>query len=202
MAQSGQELEIKLWVSNLESIQRYLSANAVLIQPRIHEINLRFDLPDGSLKDNKRVLRLRQDQRVTLTYKGPGVEREEVLIRQEFELIVNDFQAAQQFLEALGYQVQMIYEKFRSTFQLDQVFVTLDEMPYGNFIELEGPQPDQIRKVCDQLGLNWNARIIDSYTDIFDRLKITLDLQIQDLIFANFEGLSNPIASLGLKLAD
>lgn len=202
MARSGQELEIKLWVNNLDPIQRFLNANAVLIQPRIHEINLRFDLPDESLKNTKRVLRLRQDQQVTLTFKGPGVERQGVHVRQELELVVNDFQTARQFLEALGYKVQMIYEKYRSTYQLDEVLITLDEMPYGHFIELEGPEPDQIQKVCNQIGLNWNARIIDSYTDIFDRLKATLDLNIQDLVFANFEGLSNPIASLGLQTAD
>jgi len=40
--------------------------------------------------------------------------------------------------EALGYAVYMMYEKYRTTFRLDNLEVVLDELPYGNFVEIEG----------------------------------------------------------------
>ena len=59
------------------------------------------------------MLRLRRDSSVRLTYKGPGKTIDGVHLRKEIEFAASDFDAAQAFLEALGYQVQMIYEKYR-----------------------------------------------------------------------------------------
>ena len=35
--------------------------------------------------------------------------------------------------KSLGYVISMIYEKYRTTYELDGVLVTLDEMPCGDF---------------------------------------------------------------------
>jgi adenylate cyclase class IV len=46
-----QEIEIKFYVNDLKRLEaRLLELGAVLIQPRVHESNVRFDLPDGSLR--------------------------------------------------------------------------------------------------------------------------------------------------------
>lgn len=197
-----QEQEIKLWVRDLERIRRAIDEQAELVQPRTFEINWRYDFPDQSLKRSLQVLRLRQDQGVRLTYKGPGEEKEGVHIRPEIELTVNDFAAASHFLEALGYRVQMKYEKFRTSYQLGDVLVTLDEMPYGDFVELEGPDPAEIHRLCLQLGLRWEARILESYTDLFDRMKNLLNLPFYDLIFENFHGEKPDLERLDLQPAD
>jgi adenylate cyclase class 2 len=196
------EQEIKLWVRDLERIRRMMDEQAELAQPRTFEMNWRYDLPDQSLKRNLKVLRLRQDQGVRLTYKGPGEEREGVHIRPEIELTVNDFVAASHFLEALGYRVQMKYEKYRTTYKLGSVLVTLDEMPYGSFVELEGPDAAEIHSLCLQLGLNWEARILESYTDLFDRMRNLLSLPFYDLIFENFSGQKPQLERLDLHPAD
>jgi adenylate cyclase, class 2 len=202
MAGDGKELEVKFWILHRSRLEQRLQSMAVLDQPRVHEINDRFDLPDGSLKQAKRVLRLRRDRQVTLTYKGPGSLDQGVHSRQEIEFSVSDENAARSLLEALGYQVQMRYEKFRTTYQLAGVMVTLDEMPYGDFVELEGPDPQTIQSACNLLELNWDARIIDSYTGIFDQLKKILAIPEPDLVFAAFEHITTPLSLLGLQPAD
>jgi len=75
---------------------------AILIEARLHEVNLRYDTPDGELTRTAQVLRLRQDKAAHLTYKGKGETSGEVYIRREIEFTVGDFQAARAFLEALG----------------------------------------------------------------------------------------------------
>jgi len=65
-----------------------------------------------------------------------------------------------------------MYEKYRTSYKLDGVLVTLDEMPFGNFSELEGPDAESIRRVAEKLGVNWEARIADSYTALFAHLKM------------------------------
>src|SRR5512143_2063060 len=105
MSDRGQETEAKFYVLHLDAIRTRLEqSKARVIQPRVLETNLRFDLPDGSLRAQKRVLRLRRDTESKLTYKGAGQNRSGVIDREEIEFVVDSFDKARKFLEALGYQ--------------------------------------------------------------------------------------------------
>src|SRR6266545_4575361 len=146
MSDSGQETEAKFYVQDLKRIRNLLEElKAHLIQPRVLEKNIRFDLPDGSLASEKKVLRLRYDTAARLTYKSAGNREQGVLSRQEIEFVAEDFEKAKRFLEALGYQQIFYYEKFRATYELPEtsgasedlgglVHVMLDELPYGKFV--------------------------------------------------------------------
>ena len=198
-----QELEVKFFIADLAGLEaRLQAAGANLAQPRSHEINLRFDTPSGDLTRTSRVLRLRQDTAARLTYKGPSESQAGVRVRQELEFTVGDFDAARAFLEALGYQVSMIYEKYRATYDLQGVHVTLDELPYGNFAEIEGPDSVSIHNVNQSLDLDWEARIAFSYTVLFDQLRSTLGLAFRDLTFDNFQDLNISPAALNVRPAD
>jgi adenylate cyclase class 2 len=200
---SSQELEVKFWVADLGQIAaRLQSQQARLTQARLYERNLRFDRPDGSLESSLQVLRLRQDTEARLTYKGPGVERQGVQVRTELEVQVDDFAQAQALLEALGYQVSWIYEKYRAVYQLGRVMVTLDEMPYGDFVEVEGPDAASIQAASLALQLDWSARVTSSYAGLFRRLQQALALEMQDLTFENFKSLQIDLGLLGLRYAD
>lgn len=193
MTSTGKELEVKFYVPDLSAIENKLTAlGARLEQTRMHEINLRFDTPDGALARSFRVLRLRQDSAARMTYKGPGTLQDGVRARQELEVVVEDFDTAKALLEALGYEVVVMYEKYRAVYRLEGVMVTLDEMPYGNFVEVEGPDGDSIRAAAHRVGLAWENRILDSYLMLFDRVCAALQLLCRDLSFANFEGISVP----------
>jgi adenylate cyclase class 2 len=197
------EIEAKFYINNLSFFENRLkSLGAVCKQERVHEINLRFDFPDGSLTRDRRVLRLRQDSRVRLTYKGPAKPDENVSVRQEIEIEVSDFQSGRHFLEALGYEVTVMYEKYRTTYQLDVVEVALDEMPYGTFLEIEGPDSASIQVAAAVLRLNWNARCSESYLAIFQHLCQKRGLKIENLSFHDFEGLSISAEDMDIQPAD
>ena len=121
-----QELEVKYYVADLAGFDaRLRSLGASVEQVRTHELNLRFDTPGADLTKAMQVLRLRHDAANRLTFKGPMHTVDGIRLRQEIEFTVGDFRSARTFLEALGYQVMMIYEKYRAVYQLDQVLVTL-----------------------------------------------------------------------------
>jgi adenylate cyclase class 2 len=122
----------------------------------------RFDLPDASLRAGRRVLRLRYDTEARLTYKGGNENTGGVLSREEIEFVVEDFEKAKKFLEALGYQQIFYYEKYRTTYELDKILVMLDELPYGNFVEIEGETEETIQALSRKLHLNWDATIARS----------------------------------------
>ena len=203
MSNNGQETEAKFYVLHLNRITtRLQEMQARLIQPRVLETNLRFDLPNGSLRSQGRVLRLRRDIESKLTYKAAGQNKRGIIDREEIEFVVDNFDKARQFLEALGYQKTMVYEKYRTTYEMDHTSIMLDELPFGNFVEIEGDAEKQIRSVATTLKLNWDAAIDNSYTGLFENVRKTLQLSFQDLTFENFKDIQVTSDHLGVRVAD
>ena len=201
MAQDNQEQEAKFYIANLPALQAKLQAlGAHLKQARVFESNLRFDLPDASLTGKRQVLRLRQDERARMTFKGPMESGAEVSSRPEIEFEVSSFENAKALLEALGYRVSVMYEKYRTTYEWGGCEVTLDEMPYGDFAEIEGPGAGAIRTVANTLGLAWAARSSESYLMLFARLRQS-GLAAQNLSFQEVKE-KYPPAAFGLNAAD
>ena len=191
------EQEVKFHIPDLPGLQEKLEGlGAELEQPRTYERNLRFDNSGGDLSAMYQVLRLRHDTRSRLTYKGSSDLNREVNARQELEVEVSDFETAQEILEALGYEVVVIYEKHRSAYMLGNVEVSLDEMPFGTFIEIEGPDTDSVRDAAEKLGVAWEERIVLGYMTMFQILKERLVLEFRDLTFGNFEGIQISLADL------
>jgi adenylate cyclase class 2 len=184
------EIEAKFYVRDLKKIEsRIQQLGARLIQLRVLETNLRFDLPDGGLRSRGQVLRLRQDTEAKLTYKGSSTNEQGVSNRTEIEFTVGDFEQAKLFLEALGYQEILQYDKYRTTYEFQNCHMMLDELPYGNFVEIEGEDADSIRAAAEKLKLEMQAAISESYSVLFERIRRILVLNFTDLTFENFSGI-------------
>jgi adenylate cyclase, class 2 len=183
MAENNYEQEAKFLIGDLPALEKKLKElRAPLKHARVFELNLRFDLPDGSLAGKKQVLRLRQDERSRVTFKGPLEAQKEVSSRPEIEFEVSSFENAKALFEALGYRVSVSYEKYRTTYELNGCEVTLDELPYGHFAEIEGPGAPAIAEAARALGIKWEARTQDSYLMLFSRLR-QAGLAAQNLSF-------------------
>jgi adenylate cyclase class 2 len=198
----GKELEVKFYLSRRAEMERKVSSMGKVTAPRVLEVNLRFDTPNQALTTSGKVLRLRRDTRVRVTYKGSGISKGGANLRQELEFTVSDFDTAKDLFEALGYEVYIIYEKYRTTYQMDNLEVVLDELPMGDFLEIEGADPESIRRIASLLGLNWEARILDSYTVLFERLREKLGLHFRDLSFDNFKGMHISPDVMDIMIAD
>jgi adenylate cyclase class 2 len=203
MAEQGQETEAKFHVRDIRKIeQRLRRLKAQRIQARVLEQNVRFDRPDHSLHAAGRVLRLRRDTQARLTYKDSGEWANGAVSRREIEFVVESFDTARQFLEALGYRQVLRYEKYRTTYALQDTQVMLDELPYGNFVEIEGEPEESIRAVAAALALDWEAAAPASYASLFEHVKQARGLRMDNLTFAEFEGVTLTAADLGLRPAD
>lgn len=203
MAVDERELEVKFFIADLTKMIDLLDKlGASLNKERVHEFNLLFDTRERDLTRSGQVLRLRKDWKSYMTYKGPGVTGADVLNRQEIQFAVSNFESAKNLLTALGFEVSMVYEKYRTLYQYNQVEVTLDEMPYGDFIEIEGPTASEIMEISRILGLSWDKRILVRYTDLFEELRKKLDLDFRDLVFNEFQKLKITQYDLGVQPAD
>lgn len=192
MSNNYTETEVKLYVPYLEAVQARLETiGAKLTAPRVYERNVRYDNAERSMTPAGIVLRLRQDTRARLTYKAEGDVQNGIVSRFEAEVEVSDFEAMETILGRLGYTPYMIYEKYRTTYELDGAEIVLDEMPYGNFVEIEGDE-GTIEKVINRLGLQKVTRYDGSYAVLFERARRALGLTFTDLTFANFKGVDVP----------
>jgi len=199
MRPSEMELEVKFWVPNFTEIENKLKhLSARLVQPRTYEKNLRLDTHDRKLTTQHEVLRLRWDTAARCTYKGKSVQEQGIQKRVEIEFEVSNFDAALHLFQALGYETVMIYEKYRTTYQYNSITITLDEMPFGNFIEIEGESGETIQQCSELLGLDWERRILFSYAEIFERIKKQYQLSFRDLTFENFNSLVIPFSIQGI----
>ena len=197
------EREAKFFIRDLNKIaQQIINLGGIVIQPRVLETNFRFDTPERELTASYQVLRLRQDTRTRLTYKGPANPNSEVNARLEYEVEIDDLNTAERILLALGYEVITIYEKYRASYSLDNVEISLDEMPYGEFIEIEGTDIQQIRQMAEKIDLKWEKRTSLSYLRIFSQVKERLGLSMRNLTFDDFSGLDIQPDHLQIQYAD
>lgn len=185
------EIEVKFLVSDLANVrERLVATGATLKKPRVYEHNIRYDDEANRLLSRGQLLRLRQDTHARITYKGipEGVEmfNSEARVREELEIVVSDFDTADLIIQRLGLTPRQVYEKYRETFQLGNVEIVLDEMPFGDFVELEGDETE-MRTLATGLHLDWDHRILANYLGLMAELKTRYALPFDDLTFANFE---------------
>lgn len=197
------EIEGKWLVKDLRSIEFKLNVlGAVCIQSRVYENNLRFDTPDRVLSNDWKVLRLRQDNESRFTFKSPQKVESGIRSATEIEFTVGDFDLAQQFLEALGYEMYFQYEKYRAVYELDRCHIMLDELPYGNFVEIEGEGPDDISALAEKLELDRAAGSDLNYAGLFQHYCQQSGNELPHLTFTAFEELTVTPDELGLRYAD
>ena len=180
------ETEIKFYRPDPKSTRKGIVNLGALTRGRVFEYNVRFEDENQTLIKRQSLLRLRRDQKVSLTFKSPpSQDNTEFKVLSELEVEIGDFDTMHRILAALGFHRKQIYEKWRETLVLDQLHFCLDEMPYGNFLEIEG-QPQDIKHVAAQLNLPWNQRILINYLQIFEFVKDQLRLEFTDITFDNF----------------
>jgi len=181
------EIEVKFYLANIAGMRNKILKLGARSKGRLFETNILYEDENHSLIKKKSLLRLRQDEKTTFTLKSsPPVKSKDFKIVNELEIEVSDFAIMDQILKTLGFHPEQKYEKWRETFILNQTVFCLDNMPYGDFLEIEGWEKD-IRHYASKFGLNWQNRIIFSYLAIFEMMRKNLNLDFNDLTFNNFE---------------
>jgi adenylate cyclase, class 2 len=182
------EIEVKFYLDNIEETRNRIRHAGGIFQNKEHENNIRFEDENDSLIKNGALLRLRQTSgNILLTYKGKVLSpASECKVYDEREVTVSDFDEMINILSFIGYKPVQRYEKIRETCRMGSALICLDEMPYGNFIEIEGDAA-AIRKTAESLGFEWKNRILTNYLAIFETLKQAYNLDFNDVTFDNFK---------------
>ncbi len=167
MQGSTTEIEVKLPFDSADTARERLKQLGIsLRQPREFEDNVLFDRDLDPLAPAGTVLRLRRTgDRALLTLKARVGGEQRYKIREEHETPVGDPDATSRLLHRLGFKPTYRYQKYRTVFVLDNLYLCLDETPLGCFVELEGP-PEQIDRAAQRLGFTPDQYILNSYREL------------------------------------
>lgn len=185
------EIEAKIYIADIESFRSHLqTVGAQVIAERYHERNQLYTSSYQDFDAEKWVLRVRNDPRGDrVTFKSPAADVVQgTNSRNEFETSVGDGRVMDEILQRLGYHHGLFYEKYRTIYRLPDignVELMIDELPYGNFIEIEGA-PRAIEQAIDVLGLQEAHRVFTNYAGIFEAIRKKLGLAMSELTFTNF----------------
>jgi adenylate cyclase class 2 len=165
------EIEAKIRITDPEALRRQMAARGLVAGGTVLEINRLFDDGEDSLTRSGSALRLREERpleggaarRTLLTYKGPR-EPSRMKRRSEIETSVGAAEPMAAILEAMGLVEAFRYEKRRTTWNVGDCEVVLDEVPYlGWYAEVEGPTEEAVLKCLADLGLKDRPIITESY---------------------------------------
>ena len=94
---------------------------------------------------------------------------EEALERLINEIEIEDVSKMQYVLKKIGLIDKFIMEKYRLYFVYDKVEISIDELPFGLYLEIKG-NIKEIKKISKLLGLKNAIKV--TYWDIYDKIKI------------------------------
>jgi adenylate cyclase, class 2 len=179
------ETEVKLRVGDRAAIRRQLGKLGFRVaNRRTLEINTVFDTPAGSLRRERKLLRLRvAGGRCILAFKGPpSVSRYKS--REEIESRVEDAEALRGVLQGLGYAPVFRYEKYRTEYTRggEPGHAMLDETPIGDFLELEGA-PRWIDRAARELERSPADYITASYGALYQQYCLIQGVKSGNMVF-------------------
>lgn len=163
----GLEIEVKLRVPALEPLAgRLAGLGFAECEPLQAEQSVLWDR-GGDLLERGCALRVRRYAgRAWITFKGRKQDHPELKIRPEFETGIEDPEALEAILDALGYRPCLRMAKARALWRGPGLVACLDETPVGRFLELEGDE-DRIRAAMADLGIGADAIEPRSYPSLY-----------------------------------
>ncbi len=137
--QECRDVADRLRVLNAQVVGRELEVNTIYT--------------NSLLEVERAILRLRRvGNRAILTFKKRFQSEAPIKRQLEEETQVSDADATERILDLLGFRPTLVYEKRRQTWNYADLEITIDELPFGWFIEIEGEEPE-IERVENELGL-------------------------------------------------
>jgi adenylate cyclase class 2 len=137
-----------------------------------------------------------------LTFKGPSENSNGVLSRTELETTVGDLETAQHIFEALGYSQILTYEKYRTIYEILGCHIMLDELPFGDFVEIEASDGGSIRNLVAQMSLDIKNAVNRGYASLFEIYNSKYGFTSGDLTFDSFHEKKPSPEELNVRAAD
>mgnify|MGYP001570170333 CR=1 FL=1 len=176
------EKEVKVEVKDPKQLLSLLAEKKAEKTGEGFQRTTRMDTPNLNLEKQGTFLRVRTGGKNIVTLKKKIKGNGEVFERQELETEVKDPELLADIFANLGFIKRFIMEKYRIDYVYKNTKISLDELPFGIFIEIEGEAED-IVNVSQELNLDLSKKIIVTYWDLFEEYKKKTGEKGENIVF-------------------
>ena len=176
------EKEIKVEVENPQQFLSLLIEKKAKKKREGFQRTIRMDTPDNGLEKQGTFLRVRTGGKNIVTLKKKIKTDGDVFARRELETEVKDPKLLADIFANLGFTKRYIMEKYRIDYEYKNTKISLDELPFGVFVEIEG-EPADIKNVANELNLDLSNKIVVTYWDLFEKYKKKTNRKGEDIVF-------------------
>lgn len=163
------EIEAKFLNQDHNEIRAKLSNFGATCQSPMRLIRrTTFDFPDRRLNKQGSWVRLREELDGSIELMLKRVASNSLGDTYEQPVSVSNYEQAKQFVLALGLEIKVEEESKRELWRLDDVEIMLDQWPWvPDYIEIEGPTEEAVKKVASLLGCNWSEAKFGSISPVY-----------------------------------
>jgi adenylate cyclase class 2 len=145
------EKKYRLTDSLRDSILQRLAAFGLEPEGTVFEVNSIYT--NQTLSQQDAIVRIRRiDGRTILTFKKRFPSPAGIKHQLEEETEVKDAAVIEAILKQLGLDLALVYEKRRQTWNYRDCEIAIDELPFGWFMEIEGPE-NEIQHIETELDI-------------------------------------------------
>ncbi len=160
------EKEVKYQITNPIQLIEQLKKQKAVFRGYHLEKTIRIDNEAWTFSNAGTFIRLRTGFKNTLTLKKARMKNSEVSERLELEVEIDDIDVCRRIFEEIGLTDSLVMEKYRMMWEIDGTAITIDELPFGVYVEIEGPIP-KIKLLSELLGFQFENRLILTYWEIY-----------------------------------
>lgn len=168
-----EEIEVKFLDIDVPNIEEKLLKLGALKVGDFFYRRKSYDFPDYRLAKEYAWVRIRDEgTQVTMTFKqriNVGENKMQDGGMKEIEIVISNFQAADDLLKAIGLIEKFYEENKRTRYVLGSTEFDIDTWPLLNpYLEIEGQDWDTIKTVSNSLGFDWNEHKKCSTMQIYE----------------------------------
>ena len=192
------EYEAKFYPVNKESYRAKLkSLGAVLLHPERKMIRIIADQHSTPLLGKNEYIRIRDEGNlIRLSFKTTADATGKLTDQKEIDVDVSDFEKTKLILEACGLIFNRKQETLREEWNYKNSEITIDTWPgLSTYSEIESPSEEEVKEIADELGFDWNKKIITAAPEIYAKVYgMSVDKVLDLVMNITFE--NNPFADL------
>ena len=156
---------------SIDSMSKKLIELEAIFVGGVLEKTIRYDTRNHKFLEKNIFIRTKSGINNVLTIKEKVNELDpDILERYTTEIEIDNTQKMEYFLETIGLNKKWIMEKYRLYFKLMDNEITIDELPFGIYVEIKGDDKE-IKKISKLLNLKLKDSIKVTYWDIYDKIK-------------------------------
>lgn len=192
------EFEAKFYpIDKEEYRKKLLNIGAKLDIPERKMIRVVADGRLNPILERNGYIRVRDEGNlIRLSLKKTADKGGSLADQKEIDVEVSDFEKTIKILEAAGVKFNRRQETLREEWIYKGAQITIDSWPgLETFSEVEAGSEEEVRKIAEELGFNWNKKIITPAAEVYAMVyRMDIDEVLEKISYITFE--NNPFKNL------